>query len=197
MTVLADLLEVSGACIGELVNETRETLEDHGHHPGVAPIRFGAAGDLLAFLDQDIHPARTRIIETLSDPIFTGMSRDELHELTERLALRQAAQAERLGYRRRGGPRQPGTRGGVFPQKISNSERVLLTVLHHRKLCTLDTLAQLLGDITRGAIGNVVRETRPLLEQDARIYSPAPTRYRTATELLAALAPPDRATPTT
>jgi transposase len=186
MTVLADLLEVTDTCIGSLIRETREVLEDHGHNPGIASVRFATAHDLLAFLDQDLRPARTAIIHTLSDPTLTGMSRQELHQLTQRLTPRQAAHAERLTHQRRGGPRQPGTRGGVFPQKISNSERVLLTILHLRKLCTLDVLADALGDVCRSAIGNAVRETRPLLEQDGRIPPPAAIRYRTATELLAA-----------
>jgi transposase len=190
MNVLGELLEVTATCIAALVTETREILEDHGHYPGVAPVRFGAAADLLAFLDQGIHPARTRIIQTLSDPALTGMSRDELRKLTERLATRQAAQAERLTHQRRGGPRQPGTRRGVFPQKISNGERVLLTVLYLRRLCTLDVLADALGDVSRSAIGGVVRETRPLLEQDDCLPRPAPVRYRTADELLAATTPP-------
>jgi transposase len=191
MTVLADLLEVTGTCIGDLVKETREVLEDHGHHPGVASVRFSTGRDLLAFLDQGIRPARTATIDALSSPALTGMSRDELHSLTARLAPRQAAHAERLTHQRRGGPRQPGTRGGVFPQKISNSERVLLTVLHLRKLCTLDVLADALGDVSRSAIGGVVRETRPLFEHDAYLPVPASIRYRTAAELLAAASTPN------
>jgi hypothetical protein len=190
MNLLADLLEVSDACIGELVKETREVLEDHGHHAGAASVRFGIARDLLAFLDQDIRPARTAIIEALSDPALTGMSRDELHNLTERLAPRQAAHAERLTHQCRRGPRQPGARGGVFPQKISNSERVLLIVLYQRKLCTLDVLADALGDVSRSAVAGVVRETRPLLEQDGCLPAPASVRYRTAAELLATASAP-------
>lgn len=114
----------------------------------------------------------------------------QLRTLTERLATRQAAHAERLTHQRRGGPRQPGTRRGVFPQKISNDERVLLTVLYLRRLCTLDVLADTLGDVSRSAIGGAVRETRPLLEQDARLPPPASVRYRSAAEFLAATAPP-------
>jgi hypothetical protein len=196
MTVLADLLEVTDSCIGSLVHETREVLEDHAHNPGIASVRFATAHDLLAFLDQDLRPARTAIIHTLSDPTLTGMSRQELHQLTQRLTPRQAAHAERRTHQRRGGPRQPGTRRGVFPQKISNSERVLLTILHRRKLCTLDVLANALGDVSRSAIGNAVRDTRPLLEQDGPIPPPAAIRYRTATELLTA-ATASRDTPTT
>ncbi|ONI91408.1 hypothetical protein ALI22I_08570 [Saccharothrix sp. ALI-22-I] len=172
MNVLADLLEVTGTCIGDLVKQTRDVLEDHGHNPGVASVRFATARDLLTFLDHGIRPARTAIIEALSDPALTGMSRDELNDLTERLAPRQAAHAERLTHQRRGGPRRPGARGGVFPQKISNSERVLLTVLYLRKLCTLDVLADALGDVSRSAVAGVVRETRPLLERDGCLPYP-------------------------
>jgi hypothetical protein len=196
MTVLADLLEVTDTCIGSLVHETREVLEDHSYSPTIAPMRFATAHDLLAFLDQDLRPARTAIIHTLSDPTLTGMNRQELHQLTQCLTPRQAAHAERRTHQRRGGPRQPGTRRGVFPQKISNPERVLLTILHLRKLCTLDVLADALGDVSRSAIGNAVRDTRPLLEQDGRIPPPAAIRYRTATELLTAETA-SRDTPTT
>jgi Rhodopirellula transposase DDE domain len=193
MTVLADLLEVTGTCIGDTVKQTREALEDQGYTTGVAPIRFASADSLLAFLDSDRQPARARIIQRLSHPALTGLSHDELHALAQRLAVRQAAQAERLNHHRRRGPRQPGARAGVFPQKISNSERVLLAVLYERGLCTLDVLTEVLGDVCRSAIGNAIRETRPLLQQDGHTPVPAPSRYRTATELLAA-APPEPAT---
>ena len=193
MNVLAELLEVTATCIGDHIKETREVLNDHRYDPGVASIRFATAADLLTFLDSDLRSARTTIIERLSHPALTGLTRNELHTLTQRLAARQAAQAERLGHQRRGGPRQPGARGGIFPQKISNSERVLLTVLYQRGLCTLDVLADALG-VSRSAIGNVVRETRPLLQQDGHIPIQVTTRYHTATELLSA-APPSRDTP--
>ncbi len=195
MNVLADLLEVTATCIGDLVKETRELLEDHGHHTGVAPVRFATPDALLAFLDSDLRPPRTEIIDRLSHPALTGLTRCELHRLTERLTARQAAQAERLSHQRRGGPRQPGTRGGVFPQKISNSERVLLTILYRRRLCTLDVLAAALGDVSRSAIGNVIRETWPLLQQQGHVPCHAPSRYRTAADLLAA-APASHDTPT-
>jgi hypothetical protein len=195
MNVQADLLEVTATCIADLVKETREVLEDHGHHTGVAPVRFTTPDALIAFLDSDQRPARTEITDQLSHPALTGLTRGQLRNLTQRLTARQAAQAERLGHQRRGGPRQPGTRGGIFPQKISNSERVLLTILYQRGLCTLDVLAGALGDVSRSAIGNVIRETRPLLMQEGHIPSHEPIRYRTAADLLAA-APANRDMPT-
>jgi transposase len=188
MNVLADLLEVTQTCIGDLIKETRRVLEDDGYHPGIAQVRFRAPADLLAFLDTDKQPARTQIIERLSHPTLTGLTRADLDDLTRRISARQAAQNERLAYQRRGAPRQPGTRGGVFPQKIGNSERVLLTILYQRRLCTLDVLTATLGDVSRSSIGNVIRETRPLLQQEGHTFTPAPTRYRTAADLLAAAA---------
>ena len=194
MNVLADLLEVTATCIGDLVKETREILEDHGHDPGAAPVRFATADALLDFLDSDLRPARTAVIERLSHPALTGLTQHELHELTSGSQRGSPPKPNASSYQRRGGPRQPGTRGGVFPQKISNSERVLLTILYHRGLCTLDVLADALGDVSRSAVGNVIRETLPLLQQEGHIPGPAPTRYRTAADLLAAGATSD--TPT-
>ena len=153
-----------------LTGMTREVLEDHSYSPTIASMRFATAHDLLAFLDQDLRPARIAIIHTLSDPTRTGMSRQELHQLTQRLRPRQATHAERRTHQRRGGPRQPGTRGGVFPQKISNSERVLLTVLHLRRLCTLDVLADALGGAGRTARrvgGGAALHERRVAGQDA------------------------------
>jgi transposase len=184
MKVLGDLLEVTATCIGDTVKQTRQALEDHGHTVSTAGVRFATAHALLAFLQTGTRPERTQIIDRLSDPALTGLSRADLHQLTERLASWQTAQAERITYQRRGGPRQAGARGGVFPQKISNHERVLLAVLYQRRLCTMDVLADLL-DVSRSSIGNTIREIRPLLEQAGHTSTPAPTRSRSAAELLA------------
>nr|WP_257019533.1 hypothetical protein [Streptomyces sp. TLI_235] len=186
MKLLADMLEVTPECIGHLVAETRRVLEDHGHRPGYAPTRFTTAAALHAFLDTAVTPRRTQITESLSHPRLTGMSREDLEALACRLAPRQIAQTERASYQRRGADRQPGSRGGVFPQKIGDVERVVLAVLYLRKLCTLDVLADALGDVSRSLIGNVVREIRPLLVEGGLVHPPATIRYRSATDLLAA-----------
>ncbi|MFD1662439.1 ISAzo13 family transposase [Streptomyces caeni] len=186
MKLLGDMLEVTPNCIGHLVAETRRVLEDHGHQPGYAPTRFTTAAELLAFLDTSTTPPRTRIMESLSHPRLTGMSREDLDALARHIAPRQAAQIERASYQRRGADRQPGSRGGVFPQKIGDKERVVLAVLYLRRLCTLDVLADALGDVSRSLIGNVVREIRPLLMEGGHLPPPATIRYRTAADLLAA-----------
>jgi transposase len=189
MNVLADLLEVTATCIGDLVKETREVLEDHGHATGTAAVRFPTAQALRPFLDSDTRPEHAQIIEQLAHPALTGLSRPGLQDLTRQLAPLQGAQAERLTYQRRGGPRQPSARGGVFHQKISNAERVLLAILYQRRLCTMDVLASLLV-VCRSSIGNAIRETLPLLDQVGHVTTPAPARYRTGSDLLAAAAPP-------
>jgi hypothetical protein len=186
MKLLGDMLEVTPECIGHLVAETRRVLEDHGHQPGYAPSRFTTADALMAFLDTAETPPRARIMESLSHPRLTGMSRADLNALTHRLAPRQLAQVERASYQRRGTERQPGSRGGVFPQKLGDRERVVVAVLYLRKLCTLDVLADALGDVSRSSIGNVVREIRPLLADGGLLPAPATARYHTAPDLLAA-----------
>jgi hypothetical protein len=197
MNVLADLLEVTATCIGDLVRETREALEDHGHTTGTAAVRFPTTRALRTFLDSDARPQRAHIIEQLAHPALTGLSRPSLQDLTRQLAPLQAAQAERLGYQRRGGLRQPTARGGVFHQKISNGERVLLAILYQRRLCTMDVLASLLG-VCRSSVGNAIRETRPLLHQAGHVPTPAPARYRTGSDLIAAAASsPDPTSPDT
>ncbi|MFE2319382.1 hypothetical protein ACFXC8_40930 [Streptomyces sp. NPDC059441] len=110
LKLLGDMLEVTPTCIGHLVAETRRVLEDHGHQPGYAPSRFTTEHTLMAFLDTDKSPPRTRIMESLSHPRLTGMSRTELDALACRLAPRQVAQVERASYQRRGADRQPGSR---------------------------------------------------------------------------------------
>ncbi len=91
MNVLADLLEVTAVCLGDLVRETREVLEDHGHATGTAPVRFPAAQALRTFLDSDTRPERAQIIDQLSQPALTGLTRPGLHKLTQQLAPLQAA----------------------------------------------------------------------------------------------------------
>ncbi|ABG99075.1 conserved hypothetical protein (plasmid) [Rhodococcus jostii RHA1] len=116
------------------------------------------------------------------------MSRRQLGELVERLAVRQAALVERRRYTSRGGERIPGGRGGIFLQKITDAERVLATVLHLRQLCTRAVLAELF-QVSPRTIGNALLDVRPLLEQDGYTPVPATTRYRTAAALLAAISP--------
>jgi hypothetical protein len=111
------------------------------------------------------------------------MSRQELQQLTQRLTLGQAAQTERRRHQRRARPRLPGTRGGIFRQKITDAERVLAAVLSLRGVCTRRVLADLL-DVSPRTIGNALLDVRPLLEQDGHALAPAERRFSTAAALL-------------
>ncbi|MGY1900121.1 ISAzo13 family transposase [Nocardia gipuzkoensis] len=188
--VLSELLAVNPNSIGEIIAETRMLLDEHGHRlTPTTQLRFTTTTDLRAFLRDGPTPTVTPprpLPETLSDPVLTGMSRRTLDDLVARLTIRQAASVERRRHARRGGERMPGARGGVFYQKITDAERVLATVLRLRRLCTRTALAELFG-VSPGTIRNAVLDVLPLLEQDGFTIAPAPTRYRSAAELLAAI----------
>jgi transposase len=185
--VLSDMLEVSDYTIGYWIAETRKLLTEHQVMVPATTMRFTTVAQLRGFLDNDDIPAqRPRISETLSHPVLTGMSREELHQMIERLTPFQAARLERLRYQRRGGERLPGARGGIFQQKITDAERILAAILYQRKVCTRQALSELF-EVSPRTIGNALIETRPLLKQDGYNPAPAPTRHRTAASLLASV----------
>jgi transposase len=193
--VLSEMLEVNPFSIGQAIAETRQLLDEHRRTIAPTTLRFTTAKALLDFLKTGTTPSRPHLPEVLCDPCLTGMSRQELHQMIERLSLPQAAQAERHRYQRRGAERLPGARGGVFRQKITDAERVLATILYQRGLCTRRVLADLFK-VSPRTIGTALIEVRPLLEQDGYIATPAGSRFRTAAALLDSVTPPER-TPTT
>ncbi|MET8054890.1 hypothetical protein ABZU75_45710 [Streptosporangium sp. NPDC005286] len=173
---------------GYWVAETRKLLTDHQVTVSATTIRFTTAAQPRSFLDNDDVPAqRPQISETLSHPALTAMSREELRQIIERLTSLQAARLERLRYQRRGGERLPGARGGIFQQKITDAERILAAILYQRKVCTRQVLSEPF-EVSSRTIGNVLIETRPLLEHGGYNPAPAPTRHRTAAALLAVAA---------
>lgn len=191
--VLSELLEINENSIGHAIAETRQLLDERGHTIAATTLRFSTAQALAEFPDHGDTPTRPVIPKLLSDPSLTGISRQQLSELIERLALRQAAAVERRRHQRRGGERLPGARGGVFNQKITDAERILATVLHQRGVCTREVLAELF-EVSRRTIGNAILEVRPLLEQDGYVPTPAPSRFSTAAALLGSLPQPDHDT---
>jgi transposase len=185
--VLSELLEVNPTSIGQAIAATRQLLEEHRCPVTPTTLRFSRATDLLDYLDNGSSASpprsRPRLPEVLSDPVLTGMSRQDLQQLTERLALWQAAQTERRRHRRRGRERLPGTRGGVFRQKITDAERVLAAVLSLRGICTRRVLAELLG-VSPRTIGNALLDVRPLLEHQGYATAPAKRRFSTSAALV-------------
>ena len=58
----------------------------------------------------------------------------------------------------------------------------------------MDVLASLLS-VCRSSVGNAIRETLPLLDQAGHVPTPAPARYRTGSDLLAAATSTPDSTP--
>ncbi|MCX4537756.1 ISAzo13 family transposase (plasmid) [Streptomyces sp. NBC_00841] len=191
--VLAEILQVTPPAIGQAIRETRPVLDEHHYAITPTALHFTQAQEVLAFVrtGSATPPRRSDISTVLTDPSLTGMSREDLQKLTDRLLVRYTALRERRRYQRRGGPRQPGTNGGAFHQKILHAERILIAVLHQRTVCTRQVLADLF-DVTPQTIGTIFRDLRPLLEEDGHLPTPA-TPFRTAADLLASVAPPENA----
>ena len=197
--VLSEMLEVNECSIGKAITETSGLLAERRHVITPAVLRFTSAGTLRDFLATGIPPARPDRLAALGDPALTGMSRQDLAELIQRLSLRQAAEAERRKHQRRGGDRLPGTRGGIFTEKITDAERVLAVILGLRKVCNWEVIAELF-QVSRRTIGNATAWVRPLLEEDGYTITRSTARYPTATALLNATArrtdsPPESESP--
>ena len=188
--VLAEMLEVSQFPVGQAITETSKILAGRKHAVAPAVLRFSSTAALRAFLDTDAMPARPDRLAILGDPALTGMSREALATLTERLSLKQAAETEGRKYLQRGGHRQPAARAGIFHEKITDAERVLATILGLRKNCSWDAVADLF-QVSRRTIGSARARVCPLLEQDGYSITRATTRYPTAAALLAAVTRPD------
>jgi hypothetical protein len=174
--VLGELLGLSDMTIGMVVAETRQLLGENGVQISPATLRFTTAAALrdYAASDQPL-PERSRILQLLSHPDLTGIPPADLAAMTARVRKVLEARGERHRHRRRDGETLPGARGGVFTQKITPDERILVTILYLRKLCSQDTLAELFT-VSRRTIGNVIREVGPTLAQDG--YTPTPTDKR-------------------
>jgi transposase len=184
--VLSQILDLSPYPIGRAVTETSKVLAEAKHIVAPAVLRFTSAAALHAFLDTGTTPARPARLAALGDPALTGMSRDDLAALTRQLAVRQAAETERRKYQQRGGQRQPAARAGIFPEKITDADRVLATILGLRKNCSWDAVAELF-QVSRRTIASARARVGPLLEQDGYTITQATTRYPTAAALLAAV----------
>jgi hypothetical protein len=188
--VLCDLLGINPVTISQAIKATRQLLDEHKISVAPTVVRyFTRAKDLEAFITQSdpeqvpMEPSRY----ALTAPALTGMTRPALHALLEELVVPSAAAIETRRYRHRGGERRPGTRGGVFRQKITDADRILATILYRRRVCTLETLAELF-DVSRSTLWNAIHDVLPVLDAHGPAIAPAGHRYTTAAELLASTA---------
>lgn len=191
--VLCDLLGINPVTISQAIKATRQLMDEHKISITPTVVRyFTRAKDLEAFITQSdpeqvpMGPSRY----ALTAPTLTGLTRPALHALLEELVVPYAAAIEKRRYRHRSGERRPGTRGGVFRQKITDADRILATILYRRRICTLETLAELFA-VSRSTLWNAINDVLPVLDAHAPAIIPAERRYATAAELLASAAAKD------
>jgi transposase len=191
--VLAELLAINPNSIGNAIADTRTLLEQRKHTITPTKLRCTSVSQLLSFLDDTAQPAPAIVLpDLLTDPRLTGMTRRQLTGLLDQLRLPHNAQVEHRRYHRRGRHRLPGTRGGVFQQKITDPERVLAAILYQRRACTRQVLADLFN-VSPRTIGNILIDIRPLLDHAGYQPTPADIRYRSTAALREAIG---RDTPT-
>ncbi|WP_405670351.1 MULTISPECIES: ISAzo13 family transposase [unclassified Streptomyces] len=125
-------------------------------------------------------------MHSLQDPELTGMTRQQLSELIGVLTPELALQREQTLHTIRGHARlvAPGTGAKA---KLAPADRILATVLHLRKLATMNLLGQLFG-VSAVAISRASQEVRPLLEAHGHHIDASTARFRTPTDLATFLA---------
>lgn len=106
---------------------------------------------------------QSEVLEMLSHPVLTGMSREDLTWLIALLAPAQEAKAEQRNYDRRGGKRRR-TKGAGGMTVITPAARIVATLVHLRGICTMPVLQDFLG-VTRSGLQKATRETRALLAE--------------------------------
>src|SRR5215213_6734197 len=118
-------------------------------------------GQVAPIDDQERARARHGALHLLADPRLTGMNRDELATLAQALAPAQQAQAAQRRFEQRGGQRRRAP-GAGSTGLLSAADRVLVTVIYLRQICSQNVLSELLG-INTNSIGQAIAETRQLL----------------------------------
>jgi len=95
------------------------------------------------------------------------MTAAQLEQLAAALAPAQAARAQQRYSQQRGGRARRAT-GNVRARPLSgDAARLLLTLLYQRQACSMNVLADLL-EVTATCIGDLVKETREILEDHGR-----------------------------
>jgi transposase len=125
--------------------------------------------------------ARARALVVLADERLTGMTSTELAELAALLAPAQAAQAAQRRFEQRGGPRRRAA-GAGSTGLLTEADRVLVTVVYQRQLCSMNVLSDLLG-VNANSIGQAIADTRQLLAEHGRPIAASTLRFATAEAL--------------
>src|SRR5660397_74066 len=127
------------------------------------------AGDVVPVRAEHRARATTVALAMLAEERLTGMEAGELAELTGLLAPAQAAQAAQRCHEQRGGPRRRAP-GAGSQGLLSDADRVLVTIVYLRQLCSQNILSDLLG-VNANSIGQAIAETRLLLTEHGRVIT--------------------------
>ncbi|GGT07066.1 hypothetical protein GCM10010254_29500 [Streptomyces chromofuscus] len=100
----------------------------------------------------DHDPARQRVLDLPAEPALTRMSREETAALAAELAPELGSLREERLHRKRGGHRRHGAGDNKRPV-LTPADRVLLSVIYLRHVCSQNVLAEMLG-LCQRAINN-------------------------------------------
>jgi transposase len=166
--------------VGEL---RRLPITAHARHGAwnytIAPV---GGGFTPVRADERSH-ARAQALAVLADERLTGMRTAELAELAALLAPAQAAQTAQRRFEQRGGPRRRAA-GAGSTGLLTEADRVLITVVYQRQLCSMNVLSDLLG-VNANSIGQAIADTRELLADHGRPIAASTLRFPTADALMA------------
>jgi transposase len=123
---------------------------------------------------------------SLQAPELTGMPRRQLSQLIDTLIPALEMQRLEVLRARRDHERlvAPGTGAKA---KLTSADRILATVLHLRKLATMDLLGQRFG-VSAVTICRASQEVRPLLEAHGHRIAASTARFRTPADITTFLA---------
>ncbi|MFD3567383.1 ISAzo13 family transposase [Streptomyces sp. NPDC058667] len=128
--------------------------------------------------DEALTDRPTRLTRhSLQDPELTGMTRRQLNQLIDVMTPAMEVQREQVLRTRRGHERTVAPGAGA-KAKLTSADRVLVTVLHLRKLATMDLLGQLFNT-TAMTISRAAKDVRPLLETHGVRLPASTARFRT------------------
>ncbi|MCT9084817.1 ISAzo13 family transposase [Streptomyces fulvoviolaceus] len=121
---------------------------------------------------------QSEVLEMLSHPVLTGMTREDLVRLIELLAPAQEAKAEQRTYDRRGGKRRR-AKGSGGMTVITPAARIVASLVYLREVCPMPVLGDLLG-VSRSALQHATRETRVLFAEHNHTVRAITLRLSTA-----------------
>ncbi|MEU6611462.1 transposase family protein [Streptomyces shenzhenensis] len=121
----------------------------------------------------------------LRHPELTGMTREQLSDLTQTLIPRLDEHRERVRHAARGGPRRVARGSGRKPT-LTPADQILVTILYLRKHSRQELLGRLFNT-TAMTISRAVKGVRPLLEAHDFTVTASTARFRTPDDITAFL----------